>query len=401
MVQWRNNRTLILAITGGIAAYKGPEMVRRFQDAGFDVNVVLSQAAEAFVSPMVLETLTGHKVWRQSDFLSLEGGAAIPHIKLAKEADVVLVAPCTASHLSKLAQGEGDTLVSALCLATRAPVLLCPAMNSFMLSHPATVQNLRRCQELGYHVMESDVGLLACGDEGAGRLSDPPEILAALWPLVGPQSLKGKQVTITAGPTREYLDPVRFVSNPSTGKMGLALAAAARDLGAEVTVLWGPGSAPLPAGVKVLPVTSAEDLLAAAQSHIDCDLFIATAAVGDYKAAHQSKEKLKREHAPTVTREFVRNPDIAAWVGEHKKASTLLVGFAAETQDLEANARGKILRKKLDYCVGNDVSQADAGFGVDTNRVVLYGADGSAQAFEGTKAAVADELMAIFAKRLS
>lgn len=392
---------VVLAVTGGIAAYKAPETVRRFQDAGLDVTVVLSRAAEAFVSPMVLQTLTGHKCWRQCDFLSVDGGSAIPHITLAKEADAVVLAPCTANHLARLASGDGESLISALCLATEAPVLVCPAMNSRMLVHPATRANLSRLREYGYHLLDSDCGLLACGDAGAGRLPDPPVLLAALMPLLGRGTLKGRKVVITAGPTREFLDPVRFVSNPSTGKMGAALAEAARDEGADVTLLWGPAPLRPPHGVTVVPVVSADDLLAAAKEHLACDLFIAAAAVGDYKAEEYSAQKLKREKAEFVTRRFVRNPDIAAWVGEHRAPGTLLVGFAAETDDLEVEARGKIARKKLDYCVANDVTEPGSGFGTDTNRVILLGADGSRHRLEGSKKEVARALIEVFARSLS
>lgn len=399
-MEWRKNKKILLAVTGGIAAYKAPEIVRYFQKNGADVRVMLSQSAEAFVSPMVLATLTAHPVWRECDFLDVEKGASIPHIQAAQWADGVIVAPATAEHVALLAQGRGNSLIAATCLATRAPVLVCPAMNTMMYGHQAVQNNLQTLKKLGYFLLDPDEGMLACGEKGTGRLPDPQVIAGSFWPLVTEHRLKGRRVVITAGPTREFLDPVRFISNPSSGKMGAALAEVARDMGADVTLLWGPATIEPPCGVKVVPVISADDLLAAAQTYgPSADLFIAAAAVGDYKAQQISKQKIKREHDEIVERTFVRNPDIAAWQGQHKKQGALLVGFAAETEQVKEHAKGKLERKNLDYIVANDLTAPDAGFGVDTNRVTVLSKD-QEWSCSGSKFDVAYQLLLRFAEKL-
>ncbi len=389
-----NNRKILVCVTGGIAAYKVPQILRSLIQAGAQVRVMMSRAAEGFVTPMVLATLTHQRVWREEDFLSEERGWEIPHITMADWADCVLVAPCTAERLSRLAAGGAGTLIDATVLATRAPVLLCPAMNTHMLSNEATQANLALLASRGFRIVDPDSGDLACGYSGSGRLPEGEAILEELCRALSDQDLAGRTVLITAGPTREFLDPVRFISNPSTGKMGYALARSARFRGARVILVSGPVELQPPRGVETIPVVSALEMFQAVQDRLaESDLVVACAAVSDYRSETASDQKIKREGQPTVTRTFVQNPDIAAWVGSHKGPGQVLVGFAAETQDLRSHALAKMDRKGLDLIAANDLTAPGAGFGVDSNRVSLYGRDGSETILEGSKDQVAWEIL--------
>lgn len=393
-LKWQTNRRVVLCITGGIAAYKIPSLVRSLITAGCEVRIAMSRAAEQFVTPMVLSTLSHEKVWREEDFLSTDEGWKIPHISLADWAEIVVVAPCTADRLAAAATGGAGTLIDAIVLATKAPVLFFPAMNPHMLENPATQQNIETLRSRGHTVAASGQGMMACGYTGDGRLPEREEILAEIWRLFEPrQDLKGRKILITAGPTREYLDPVRFISNPSSGKMGYALARTAMYRGAVVQLISGPVDLKAPEGVEVIPVTSALEMFEAVKEHLnDSDAIAAVAAVSDYRPEEQAEHKIKREALDRVERSFVQNPDIAAWVGANKKPEQILLGFAAETDDLAANALRKMERKQLNLIAANDVLAADAGFGTETNRVTLYHNDGSHTELSGSKDQVADAI---------
>lgn len=392
MARWKNNRKIVLAVTGGISAYKAPEILRALVKAGCDVEVVLTAGGEKFVSPMVLSTLAGKRVWRQEDFLSDEMGWKIPHITLADWTDGVLIAPCTAETLSNIARGSGKELLCSLVLAARSPVIVFPAMNVNMLANPATAENCEVLRRRGIVVAEPDTGSLACGYEGKGRLPATEVILEELWRALCPsKSLEGKNVLVTAGPTWEFLDPVRFLSNPSTGKMGYAMARAAWYRGARVTFVHGPAEFSNLEGFSAKPVVSAEEMkrevLAASD---EMDFIVKAAAVGDFRAASPSDKKIKREKLDSLTIELEQNADIAAALGERKRPGQVLVGFAAESHDLVENAAAKMKRKKLDFIAANDITASDAGFGADTNTVRLLDPGGGSEEFSGSKEEVAD-----------
>lgn len=363
----------------------------------------MTQAAESFVSPMVLETLSGNRVWRQSDFLSVSGGSQIPHIQLAQWAEAVIVAPCTAHHLAAAAVGLGDSLVAATLLATKAPVLFFPAMNSQMLAHPATEENIRTLARRGAFVAGAENGPLACGEEGPGRMPEPEEIVRQLWRVLSPASdLSGRRVLITAGPTREYLDPVRFISNPSTGKMGAALAWTAVLRGASVEVVAGPTSVQFPKEASVTRVVSALEMFQAVKDRAaSADFIVASAAVSDYRPESSSPRKIKRESVERVERAFVQNPDIIAWAGANKRPGQILVGFAAETDDVLVHAQGKLERKKLDFIAANDLTSAGSGFGADTNTVTLLDRSGGRIELKGSKESVAWEMWNVLSPTLA
>jgi phosphopantothenoylcysteine decarboxylase/phosphopantothenate--cysteine ligase len=391
MLTWKNKRRVVLGITGGIAAYKGPEILRALQRAGCEVEVVLTEGAESFVSPMVLSTLAGRRTWTQDDFLSQEKGWEIPHINLADWAELVIIAPCTAETLARLVQGRGESLLDATVLATKAPVLLFPAMNSHMLEHPATVRNIKEARAMSYTVVDPDEGSLACGYEGKGRLPAPSVIVEEAWRALSPRKdFAGVSVLVTAGPTWEFIDPVRFISNPSSGKMGFALARTAWYRGADVTLVSGPVSLPTPHGITYCPVKSAMDMYKAVIEKMDfAKIIIKSAAVSDYRAASIEMEKMKREGKDTLTLNLVQNPDIAAEVGARKSPDQILVGFAAESSHLVEHAKEKMLRKNLDLIVANDITATDAGFAVDTNRVKIIKKAGDWHELVGTKEEVA------------
>ncbi len=392
MLNWKSDRKIVLGITGGIAAYKSPEIVRALVKAGCEVEVVLTEGGERFVSPMVLSTLAGRRAWRGCEFLSDDYGWRIPHISLADWADAVVVAPCTAETLANTVQGRGKELLGSILLATGAPVLLCPAMNVNMLNNAATVHNLDILRSRGYHVLDPDSGDLACGYEGKGRLPAPHVILEEMWRAICPdKSLEGKNVLVTAGPTHEYLDPVRFISNPSSGKMGLAMARAAWYRGARVTLVLGPTGIADLSGIEVVRVVSALEMRDAVLSRsAEMDYVVKAAAVGDFRPAEFSSDKIKRRGADTMKLELVQNPDIAAALGERKRDGQVLIGFAAESSDVLANAADKIRSKRLDYIVANDIAAPGCGFGGDTNSVCVLGADGGSASFSGTKEEVAE-----------
>jgi phosphopantothenoylcysteine decarboxylase/phosphopantothenate--cysteine ligase len=361
---------VLLGVTGGIAAYKVPELVRALGRDGHQVRVVATEHALEFVSPLVLQTLSGQPV--RSELLSPGAESEISHIELADWAEVVLVAPATANLLAKLATGLADDLLSTVLLATRAPLTVAPAMNVNMYRHPATQANLDTLAKRGVQLVGPDVGELACGWEGEGRLVDSEVLCAAVARTLAPQSLCGEVVLVTAGPTAEPIDPVRVITNRSSGKMGFALAAEAARRGAEVVLIAGPTREPTPAGVERVDVGSAAEMRAAVLAALErATIVIKAAAVADYRAEEVATRKLKKT-GETLELKLVKNPDIAAEVGA-RKGSRLLVGFAAETNDLLANARDKLQRKGCDLIVANDVSGTRIGIGAEHNEVSIVG----------------------------
>ena len=394
-------RRVLLCVTGGIAAYKTPELVRRLVRTGCEVEVILTRAAEKFVAPLALSTLSGRRVWREEDLLSDEHGFEIPHIHLAKWAEAVVVAPCTANTAAVLAQGRADGLMGAVLLAVRAPVLLFPAMNENMLTHPATQANLKTLAGRGVRVVEPNLGALACGEEGRGRMPEPEEIAEEVFRALTPKAMEGLRVLVTAGPTREYLDPVRFISNPSTGRMGLAMAREAWRQGAEVRVILGPVAAPCSLhGLEIIPVVSALEMRDAVMSSLPwAQVIVKAAAVGDYRAKERAERKVKREGREEISLELVQNPDIAAEVGRAKHSGQILIGFAAETDDLLRNARAKLERKGLDAILVNDVLAPDSGFASKTNTLRLICRDGEDETFSGMKEDVARAVWKALARR--
>lgn len=386
-MDWKKNRKILVGISGGIAAYKIPDLVRKLAGAGNEIEVVLTEAAETLVSPLALSTLSGRRAWRQRDFLDDEHGWKIPHISLAEWAEAIVVAPCTANMLRRAALGEAETLLGAILLATRSPVLLCPAMNTNMWEHPSTVSHLESCKNLGFKVLQPEIGFLACGTEGRGRLPSLEAIQEDLWRLLSPKSdLAGKKVLVTAGPTREFLDPVRYLSNPSSGKMGYSVARIARYRGADVTIISGPVSIDPPPGIEVVPVETAEQMKDAVMERAEIyDFIVKAAAVGDYRPVSKSSEKIKRQGKDQLTVTFEQNPDIAGLVGAGKRPGQVLVGFAAESQELEKNAMEKITRKNLDFIVANSIKGKDGAFGSDHNTIQILDRGGVRETFSGTK----------------
>lgn len=367
---------IALGITGGISAYKAVEIARGLQQAGHGVTAVMTRGARRFVTPLTLEAITGREV--VTDLWASGRNVDIEHIALATRIDLLLVAPATANTLARFAQGHADDFLSAMFLATRAPVVLAPAMNSQMYAHPAVVRNLALLRERGATIVDPGSGYLACGWVGQGRLADLDQILAAVSAgLRGPASpLTGRRVLITAGPTYEDIDPVRFIGNRASGRMGFALATEAVRRGAQVTVITGPSRVPAPAGAEVVPVRSAADMHAAVMARADAaDVVIMAAAVADY-TIDPAAQKIAKADGPLVLT-LRRTRDILADVGalpSRAQGHPVLIGFAAETHDVVAHARGKLERKKADLIVANDVSRTDAGFDVDQNAVTLISA---------------------------
>ncbi|MGY8810383.1 MAG: bifunctional phosphopantothenoylcysteine decarboxylase/phosphopantothenate--cysteine ligase CoaBC [Pseudomonadales bacterium] len=364
------NKQVVLGVSGGIAAYKSAELIRRLRDAGAEVRVVMTKAAREFITPMTLQALSGHPV--HGDLLDPEAEAAMGHIELARWADLVLIAPATADLMARLAQGRGDDLLTTLVLATDAPIALAPAMNQAMWRDAATQANLQLLLTRKVHVFGPGSGEQACGDVGPGRMLEPTDIAARAAACFQLGTLSGKHVLINAGPTREAIDPVRYISNHSSGKMGFALAEAAVEAGARVTLVAGPVNLPTPARVQRVDVVSAEEMLAACQAALPADLFIASAAVADYRPASCAEQKMKKspDSDDGMTLTLVRNPDILATLAEHPQRPWA-VGFAAETHDLMNYAADKLQRKKLDLIIANDVSQSGIGFNSDDNAVTL------------------------------
>lgn len=369
------NRKVVLGVTGGIAAYKSAQLVRDLQEAGATVRVVMTHGATEFITPLTLQALSGNPV--HTELLDAAAEAGMGHIELARWADLVLVAPATADFLSRLAHGRADDLLTTLCLATAAPLLVAPAMNQGMWRDPATAANLELLAGRGIHISGPAEGSQACGDVGPGRMQEPAGIVTAAQALFESGLLDGLAVTITAGPTREALDPVRYISNHSSGKMGFALARAAAEAGAVTTLVAGPVHLATPENVKRIDVVSARNMYDAAMAQLDdCDIFIGCAAVADYRPAEEQPHKIKKG-AAEMQLKLVRNPDIIAAVAASGDRRPFTVGFAAETDNVVEYARGKLQDKQLDMIVANDVSAEEAGFNSDQNAATIIWADGS------------------------
>ena len=367
-------KCVVLGVSGGIAAYKAAELLRLLAKAGAEVHVVMTRSAQEFIAPLTFQTLSGNPV--HTDLFNLIQEQEIGHISLADRAALILVAPATANLVGKVANGIADDLLTTTIMATRAKVLFAPAMNSNMWNNPVYRQNQAKLEDLGYHFIEPAYGDLACGWQGPGKLPDPQVIFTAAQTLLGSNELTGTTVLVTAGPTREELDPVRFLSNYSSGKMGYAVARAARNRGARVILVSGPVNLPEPAGIEMIQVVSAQEMYQAVMEKAgQADLIIKAAAVADFRPVLRGEQKTKKGSAESMTVELQRNPDILAELGR-QKGNRILVGFAAETEDLLKHAREKLTSKNLDMIVANDVTQEGAGFDCDTNIVRLLTADG-------------------------
>ncbi|HEX4869554.1 MAG TPA: bifunctional phosphopantothenoylcysteine decarboxylase/phosphopantothenate--cysteine ligase CoaBC [Moraxellaceae bacterium] len=391
------NKRIVLGVSGGIAAYKSADLIRRLRDAGAEVQVVMTAAAQQFITPLTLQALSGNPV--HTDLLDPAAEAAMGHIELARWADLVLVAPASADCLARLAQGIANDLLTTLWLATKARLAVAPAMNQQMWAATAVQDNLRLLRARGVAVFGPAAGSQACGDVGEGRMLEAVELAHACADQFETGLLTGRHVVITAGPTREALDPVRYISNHSSGKMGFALAAAAAEAGARVTLVAGPVQLPTPARVTRVDVTSALDMLAAVEAAVaDADVFIATAAVADYRPQQVEQQKIKKS-TDTLTLELVKNPDIVATVAA-RSPRPFVLGFAAETEKVLEHARGKLARKRLDMIACNDVARADIGFQSDDNAVTVLWADGERVLEKAAKSVIARQLVELVAARL-
>lgn len=398
-----DGKKLILGVTGSIAAYKAAELIRQLVRAGAEVQPMMTPDATRFIAPLTIGTLAKREVLIEV-FPESGDGSWTRHVDLGLWADGLIVAPATANTIAKLANGFCDSMLTAAALSARCPVLVCPAMDHDMWKHPATTANVDRLCAFGYTILEPEYGELASGLVGEGRLPEPETIVTFIagWLTdrsAMDRSLEGKKVVVTAGPTREAIDPVRFLSNGSTGTMGFALADAAARRGADVVLLSGPVALPTPGGVNRVDVVSADDLYSAAMSHADADIMIAAAAVADYAPTEASEHKAKKTNEDLAL-ELRRTPDILGALGERKHHGQVLVGFALETDNGEANALEKLKRKNLDWIVLNHANEEGAGFGTSTNRVVVLGADGSRHELPRMeKTAVATRLLDIIAAR--
>jgi len=390
-MQRLTNRQIILGITGGIAAYKSAELTRLLKGAGADVRVVMTPAATEFITPLTLQALSGHPV--HLHLLDPEAEAGMGHIELAKWADMVLIAPASADFIARLADGQGNDLLSTLCLATEAPICLAPAMNQAMWRNRHTQDNVARLRKSGIAVFGPGSGEQACGDTGPGRMLEPVQLAQLTAEQFDTGVLAGKTVYITAGPTREPLDPVRYISNHSSGKMGYALAEAAVDAGARVRLISGPVNLPAPARMERVMVETAEQMLAASLEGIEgCDIFIAAAAVADYRPTAVAEHKIKKGAEEIMELHLVKNPDIVATVAA-RPDKPFTVGFAAETRDLVEYARGKLERKNLDLVVANDVSVPGIGFNSSENAVTLVSRDDDRALPQTSKRQLASQLI--------
>jgi phosphopantothenoylcysteine decarboxylase/phosphopantothenate--cysteine ligase len=368
------DKTIILGVCGGIAAYKAADLLRALVKSGARTRVIMTEAARVFVGPMTFEALSGTSVW--TDMFGAGDGMPFRHIEWAEEADAAVIAPATANTIGKMAHGIADDPLTTFALAVRAPVLVCPSMNTNMYENPIVQENIGRLERAGITVLRPEAGPLACGGKGPGRLPDAEAIAEEVRSLLCSKDLAGEHILVTAGPTREPVDPVRFLSNPSSGKMGYCMAQAARRRGGKVVLVTGPTALPDPSGVSVIRVKTAQEMFdAVTDAAREATMTIMAAAVSDWRPAKASEHKMKKEetaeHLP-----LERTPDILKHLGKNK-GNQILVGFAAETRDLQRNASAKLHEKNLDLIVGNLIGQANSGFGSDTNQVCLVHRDGS------------------------
>lgn len=392
------NKRVLLGITGGIAAYKSAELVRRLQDEGADVRVTMTQAAQAFITPLTLQALSNHPV--HLDLLDAETESVMGHIELARWADAIIVAPATADFLARLVAGHGDDLLTTICLAAECPVAVAPAMNQAMWGKVSTQQNVTTLRDRGFSIFEPGDGLQACGETGTGRLMDVPLIVDAVSGLFKTGSLAGRHVVITAGPTREAIDPVRYISNHSSGKQGYALASAAAEAGAHVTLVSGPTALPPPDRITLVRVESAREMLDAVMNVIDgADIFIGVAAVADYRPATTESQKIKKQGDGSITLQLIQNPDILRTVATLEDRP-FTVGFAAETEQVIGNARKKLEAKKLDMIIANDVSNQEIGFNSDDNETTVITSGGEETLTLMSKATLARRIIELIAGQL-
>lgn len=401
-------KNIILAITGGISAYKSAFFARLLVKQGFNVRVIMTKNAQAFITPLTLQALTGNAV--HTELIDETAELGMGHIELAKWADYIVIAPASANTLARLSMGMADDLLTAVCLATTAPVLIAPAMNQQMYAHPAVQLNLQTLADLDYIIIPPETGEQACGDVGEGRLPEPEQLLAFLQNTIAKkhkkQQLNGKHIVITAGATLEAIDPVRYLSNQSTGKMGFAIAKACEELGAKVTLIAGNVNLPTPFNVERVNIKSAEQMLNICQALTNdkakpVHIFIATAAVADYRIKEQAPQKIKKT-VENLTLELVKNPDILATIS-HEDPNIFTVGFAAETQDVEQYAKGKLVSKNLDMIACNDVSRSDIGFGSDDNAMTVFfkNKEQSVKLEKATKEKIAEQLADLIGKEMA
>ncbi|WP_415893480.1 bifunctional phosphopantothenoylcysteine decarboxylase/phosphopantothenate--cysteine ligase CoaBC [Neptuniibacter sp. PT8_73] len=390
-MQRLTNKQIILGITGGIAAYKSAELTRILKGAGAEVRVVMTASATEFITPLTLQALSGNPVHQH--LLDAEAEAGMGHIELAKWADLILIAPASANFMARLASGQGDDLLTTICLATDAPICLAPAMNQAMWRDEGTQKNAATLKSRDLKLFGPGVGEQACGDTGPGRMLEPTEIAELTATQFDRGSLTGKTVFITAGPTREPLDPVRYISNHSSGKMGYALAEAAMEAGAKVKLISGPVNLPAPARIGRTSVESAEEMLNASLEDLSlCDIFIAAAAVADYRPTAIAEHKIKKGSEEIMELHLVKNPDIVATVA-NSSPKPFTVGFAAETRDVISYAKSKLERKNLDLIIANDVSRSDIGFNSDENAVTVISATTTETLPQASKRQLASKLI--------
>lgn len=393
-----SNKQIVLGITGGIAAYKSAELVRRLQDAGASVHVVMTAAAQEFITPLTLQALSGNPV--HTTLLDPAAEAGMGHIQLARWADVVLIAPASADFMARLTHGQGDDLLTTICLATAAPIAIAPAMNQGMWKNPSTQANLQTLITRNIHVFGPADGGQACGDVGPGRMLELQDLVSATAGLFQTGLLAGKKVVITAGPTREAIDPVRYISNHSSGKMGYALAQAAMEAGAKTVLISGPTALAAPERVELISVTTAEEMLQASLSQAtECDVFIAAAAVADYRPAQVAAQKMKKTDKDELTLTLVKNPDIVATIAALEQ-KPFTIGFAAESENVLEYAQQKLQRKKLDLIIANNISINGIGFNSDENAVTVIDQQQRMDISQRSKHQLAHELIKIVATKL-
>ncbi len=398
-----SKRRILLGVTGGIAAYKSAELIRRLKDQGADVRVVMTPAAQEFITPLTLQALSGNPV--HTSLLDPAAEAAMGHIELARWGDLILVAPASADFMARLTHGLGNDLLTTLCLAARCPIAVAPAMNQAMWSAPATQHNVGVLKQRKVAMFGPAQGEQACGDVGYGRMLEPDQLVSSCVSALQtqPQLLKGKRVLLTAGPTREAIDPVRYISNHSSGKMGYALAAAAQDLGASVTLVSGPVALTVPEGVTCYPVISAQEMLDTVLSQLaEADIFIATAAVADFRVEQVDTQKIKKQDTDSrkIQLNLIENPDILATVCA-QPTKPFAVGFAAETQNVMDYARQKLQRKRLDMIVANDVSNSDIGFNSEQNEVTVIWPSGEKALPKASKNQLAYDILRTITEQMT
>jgi phosphopantothenoylcysteine decarboxylase / phosphopantothenate---cysteine ligase len=385
------NKKIVLGITGGIAAYKAAELTRALIKEGARVKVIMTRSAAEFITPLTLQVLSQDQVY--TDMFMPTDKFDMAHITLAEFADAFVIAPATGNIIGKIASGIGDDLLSTTIMAQAKPTLICPAMNDKMLSNPIVQENIKKLKNIGYVIMDSGEGELACSTSGKGRLPDIPEILEEIKKLLAPKDFRGIKILITAGPTEEPLDPVRFITNLSSGKMGYALATAAHRRGAKVILISGPTSLPVPPVEKIIKVRTAKEMhKAVMDNYKKTDIIIKAAAVADYRPKVLAEEKIKKDRK-TISLELERNPDIIAEIGKNK-GNRVLVGFAMETQNLLVNAAEKIKKKNMDLIVANNLREEGAGFGTNTNVITIIDRAGKPESFgKMTKIEAAEEIL--------